>query len=66
MVLNNMGNNISTPPQTGSLVRKTVTHTPNAHAPTTHTHDKIMQDLNTSCTKDGTQDMCKFLGLPKK
>ena len=57
-----MGNNISNPPSQLKVMEKLVSHTPNAHAPTTHIHDKVVEELIEECKNDNNKsDICEIV-----
>ena len=59
-----MGYSSSTPTPF-NIVKKLVSHTPKAHAPTTHVHEQAIKHIKDVCKKDPKADICKFVN-PKK
>jgi len=62
-----MGNNISNPPSQLKVIEKIVTHTPNAHAPTTHLHDEAVEKMIKNCNNANNEaDICKYVNSSQK
>ena len=68
-----MGNNISTPPSPLKVIERLhqpvhiahlVTHTTDAHAPTTHTHDEAVAEIIKNCNNANNEaDICKYVNI---
>ena len=62
-----MGNNISHPPSQLKILKKTIFYTSDAHAPTTHIHDKVVEELIKNCKNTNNKsDICKIVNSSQK